>query len=281
MRDKKTSGKARKTSVAPKRQPARAPTAGKASPSAPKAVVKKAKPRLAKHKLLESKSAKPPHHPKVAKRKPVAPDPARAGEIYERLARTYPDAHCALDHRNAFELLVATILSAQCTDKRVNMVTPALFARYPDARALAAAQQADVEELIRSAGFFRTKATNIIAMSNALVDRHGGQVPREMEALVALPGVGRKTANVVLGNAFDQNEGIVVDTHVARLSNRLGLVAQDDPVKIEEALIPLFPRHDWTMLSHLLIEHGRQICDARKPRCGECPVRELCPSALV
>ena len=213
--------------------------------------------------------------------KKLAPAKQRAPVVFERLHEAYPDAHCALDFRNPYELLVATILSAQCTDKRVNMVTPALFARYPDARALAAAQQADVEELIRSAGFFRTKATNIIAMSNALVDRHGGQVPREMEALVALPGVGRKTANVVLGNAFDQNEGIVVDTHVARLSNRLGLVAQDDPVKIEEALIPLFPRHDWTMLSHLLIEHGRQICDARKPRCGECPVRELCPSALV
>ena len=281
MRDKKSSEKTRKSAAAAKRQPARETAATKASPAAPKAAVKKAKPRLAKHKLLESKSVKPPHHPKVAKRKPVSPDPARATEIYARLARTYPDAHCALDHRNAFELLVATILSAQCTDKRVNMVTPALFARYPDARALAAAQQPDVEELIRSAGFFRTKATNIIAMSNALVDRHGGQVPREMEALVALPGVGRKTANVVLGNAFDQNEGIVVDTHVARLSNRLGLVAQDDPVKIEDALIPLFPRHDWTMLSHLLIEHGRQICDARKPRCGDCPVRELCPSALV
>ena len=206
---------------------------------------------------------------------------ARAAEIYTRLARAYPDAHCALDHRNVFELLVATILSAQCTDKRVNMVTPALFAKYPDAPALAAAKQEAVEELIRSAGFFRTKATNIIAMANALADRHGAVVPRSMEALVALPGVGRKTANVILGNAFSMNEGIVVDTHVARLSNRLGFVATDDPVKIEAALIPLFPRERWTMLSHLLIEHGRQICDARKPRCGECVVRELCPSALV
>ena len=246
-----------------------------------KASVKQAKPRLAKHKLLKSPAAKPPHKPKIAKRAPVNPDPARAAEIYARLARTYPDAHCALDHRNAFELLVATILSAQCTDKRVNMVTPALFARYPNAAALAVARQADVEELIRSAGFFRTKATNIIAMSNALVERHGGEVPSGMDALVALPGVGRKTANVVLGNAFAMNEGIVVDTHVSRLSNRLGFVAGDDPVKIEQALIPLFPRENWTMLSHLLIEHGRQICDARKPLCGECPVRELCPSALV
>ena len=246
-----------------------------------KAKVRKAKPRLAKHKLLKTPKARPPHKPKVAKRAPVTPDPARATEIYARLSRAYPDAHCALDHRNAFELLVATILSAQCTDKRVNMVTPALFARYPDASALATARQEDVEELIRSAGFFRTKAKNIIAMSNALVERHGGEVPREMEALVTLPGVGRKTANVILGNAFDMNEGIVVDTHVSRLSNRLGFVAEDDPVKIEQALIPLFPRENWTMLSHLLIEHGRQICDARKPLCGECVVRELCPSALV
>jgi endonuclease-3 len=247
----------------------------------PKAQVKKAKPRLAKHKLLKTKSAKPPHRPKLAKRAPVNPDPARAAEIYARLQHAYPDAHCALDHHNAFELLVATILSAQCTDKRVNMVTPTLFARYPDAASLAAARQEDVEEVIRSTGFFRSKTTNLIAMSNALIDRHGGDVPREMEALVKLPGVGRKTANVILGNAFDLNEGIVVDTHVARLSNRLGFVAQDDPVKIEAALMPLFPRHDWTMLSHLLIEHGRQICDARKPRCDACPVRDLCPSALM
>ena len=246
-----------------------------------KASVKKAKPRLAKHKLLKSPAAKAPRKPKVAKRALMNADPARAAEIYARLLRAYPDAHCALDHRNAFELLVATILSAQCTDKRVNMVTPALFARYPDAAALAAAAQPDVEELIRSAGFFRTKAANIIAMSNAVVERHAGNVPRSMEALVALPGVGRKTANVILGNAFSINDGIVVDTHVARLSNRLGFVASDDPVKIEQALIPLFPRDNWTMLSHLLIEHGRQICDARKPRCGECPLREICPSSLV
>jgi len=246
-----------------------------------KAVVKKATPRLAKHKLLKTKSAKPPHKPKLAKRAPVNADPARAAAVYARLQRAYPDAHCALDHHNAFELLVATILSAQCTDKRVNMVTPTLFAKYPDAASLAAARQEDVEELIRSTGFFRSKTKSLIAMSNALVDRHGGAVPREMEALVKLPGVGRKTANVVLGNAFDLNEGIVVDTHVARLTNRLGFVAQDDPVKIEAALMPLFPRHDWTMLSHLLIEHGRQICDARKPRCGACPVRDLCPSALM
>jgi endonuclease-3 len=199
--------------------------------------------------------------------------------LYDVLASTYPDAHCALDHANPFQLLVATILSAQCTDKRVNMVTPVLFSRYPDAAALARAKQEDVEEIIRSTGFFRNKATNLVAMAGALVDRHGGEVPADMDALVALPGVGRKTANVVLGNAFARNEGIVVDTHVSRLSQRLGLTADTDPVKIEDSLVPLFPRERWTMLSHLLIEHGRQVCDAKKPRCAECPLLELCPSA--
>jgi len=203
----------------------------------------------------------------------------RATQLYDILAATYPDAHCALDHANPFQLLVATILSAQCTDKRVNMVTPSLFARYPDAAALAAARQEDVEEIIRSAGFFRTKAANLIAMAGALVDRHGGEVPAEMDALTALPGVGRKTANVILGNAFGRNEGVVVDTHVSRLSRRLGLTRESDPVKIESALVPLFPRDRWTMLSHLLIEHGRQRCDAKKPKCAGCPLRELCPSA--
>jgi endonuclease-3 len=208
----------------------------------------------------------------------LARDPERAERLYDVLAATYPDAHCALDHRGAFELLVATILSAQCTDKRVNMVTPALFARYPNAAALAAARQEDVEEIIRTTGFFRNKAANLIAMAGALVDRHGGEVPADMDALVALPGVGRKTANVVLGNAFGRNEGIVVDTHVSRLSQRLGLTADTDPVKIESSLIPLFPNDRWTMLSHLLIEHGRQLCDAKKPRCADCPLLELCPS---
>lgn len=216
------------------------------------------------------------------KRKPRirTSDPAHAGMLYDTLAGAYPDARCALSHRNAFELLVATILSAQCTDKRVNLVTPALFARYPDPHALAAAKQEDVEALIRSAGFFRSKASNLIAMAAALVEGYGGEVPRSMEALVQLPGVGRKTANVVLGNAFSLNEGIVVDTHVTRLSRRLGLTEHDDPVKIEKALLPLFARERWTMLSHLLIEHGRRICDARKPRCGACILQQHCPSAL-
>ena len=206
---------------------------------------------------------------------------AHAALLLDRLLARYPDAHCALDFRNAFELLCATILSAQCTDKRVNMVTPALFARYPDARALAEARQEDVEELIRSTGFFRNKAKSLIGMAGALVERHGGEVPAEMDALVVLPGVGRKTANVILGNAFSMNEGVVVDTHVGRLSTRLGLTAETDPVKVEQALIPLFPRDRWTMLSHLLIWHGRRVCDARRPRCGECTLHDLCPSSLV
>jgi endonuclease-3 len=200
--------------------------------------------------------------------------------LLDRLLARYPDAHCALDFSNAFQLLCATILSAQCTDRRVNLVTPALFARYPDAAALAAAQSEEVEELIRSTGFFRSKAKSLIGMAAGLVERHGGEVPADMESLVALPGVGRKTANVILGNAFGRNDGIVVDTHVTRLSNRLGLTRESDAVKIEGALVPLFPREHWTMLSHLLIEHGRQVCDARKPRCADCFLADLCPSAV-
>ncbi len=195
------------------------------------------------------------------------------------LQQEYPDAHCELDHRNAFELLCATILSAQCTDVRVNMVTPALFAAYPDAAALANAKQEDVEEIVRTTGFFRSKAKNLIAMAGALMDNHNGEVPRTIDELVALAGVGRKTANVILGNAFDINEGIVVDTHVQRLSRRFGLTREADAVAIERALMPLFPRDKWALLSHLLIWHGRRVCDARKPRCGECVVRDICPSA--
>jgi endonuclease-3 len=206
---------------------------------------------------------------------------AHAALLFERLLARYPDAHCALDFTNAYELLCATILSAQCTDKRVNMVTPALFARYPDARSLAAARREDVEELIKSTGFFRNKAKSLIGMATAVVERHGGEVPADMDALVVLPGVGRKTANVILGNAFGRNDGIVVDTHVTRLSNRLALANGTDAVKIERALLPLFPQERWTMLSHLLIEHGRQICDARKPRCGECVLADVCPSSSV
>jgi endonuclease-3 len=204
---------------------------------------------------------------------------AHALEIQRRLSAMYPVAHCELDHRDPLQLAVATILSAQCTDKRVNIVTPAVFARYPDARALAAADRGELEEIVRTTGFFRNKAKSIIGMAKALLERHGGQVPRTMAELVALPGIGRKTANVILGNAFGINDGIVVDTHVARLSARFGLTRQTDPVKIELALMPLFPRESWAMLSHLLIWHGRRVCDARRPRCAECGLRDICPSA--
>ncbi len=203
----------------------------------------------------------------------------QARTIERLLRKEYPDAKCELDYRNPLELAVATILSAQCTDKRVNLTTPALFARFPDAAALASASQEEVEALVKSTGFFRNKAKNIIGMAQALIARHGGEVPRTMDELVALPGIGRKTANVILGNAFGLNEGIVVDTHVARLSARLGLTRETDPVKIERALMPLFPRASWTLLSHLLIWHGRRICDAKKPRCVDCVLRHICPSA--
>jgi endonuclease-3 len=206
---------------------------------------------------------------------------ALAAEIYRRLSAMYPDAHCALDHEDPYQLLVATILSAQCTDKRVNMVTPDLFKRYPGAPALADAKPEELEEAIKSTGFFRNKTKSLLGMAHALVERHGGDVPDSMEELTELPGVGRKTANVILGNAFNKNLGIVVDTHVTRLSNRLGLTRETDAVKIEEDLMPLFPREQWTMVSHLLIEHGRQICIARAPRCEVCPLNDICPSSRV
>ncbi|HEX5003678.1 MAG TPA: endonuclease III [Gemmatimonadales bacterium] len=204
---------------------------------------------------------------------------ARAEEILAGLESAYPDAHCALDHHDPYQLLVATILSAQCTDARVNMVTPAFFARFPDAAALAAGTQAEVEDLIRSTGLFRNKGKNLLGMAAALVERHGGEVPESMDALRALPGVGRKTANVVLGNAFGRNEGITVDTHVGRIVRLLRLTSATDPEKVERDLMPLFPRASWTLLSHLLISHGRAVCIARRPRCAACPVASLCPSA--
>jgi endonuclease-3 len=192
-----------------------------------------------------------------------------------------PDAHCALDHRNAYQLLVATILSAQCTDKRVNMVTPGLFKHYPNAAALANAKPEELEEEIKSTGFFRNKTKSLLGMATALVEQHGGDVPDSMEELTTLPGVGRKTANVILGNAFNKNLGIVVDTHVTRLSNRLGLTRETDAVRIEEDLMPLFPTEQWTMVSHLLIEHGREICIARAPKCEVCRLNDICPSSRV
>jgi endonuclease-3 len=237
-------------------------------------------------------------HPAPASRRPspdaAAPKPAPrprsaaarlalalATEIQRRLAEAYPDAHCELDHRNAFELAVATVLSAQCTDKRVNMVTPELFRRWPTPATLAEASLEEIEDVIRSTGFYRNKAKSIQGLARALVTDHGGEVPAAMDALVVLPGIGRKTANVVLGNAFGMNEGVVVDTHVARLSARFGLTRETDAVRIERALMPLFARETWAQLSHLLIWHGRRVCDARRPRCGDCLLNDICPSATL
>lgn len=205
----------------------------------------------------------------------------RAAEVFRILHEEYPDAHCELDHEDPFQLSVATILSAQTTDVRVNMVTPDLFRRYPDAPALAEAEQEEVEEIVRSTGFFRNKARNIIGFADALVSEHGGDIPRNLKELHALPGVGRKTANVILGNAFDINEGVVVDTHVKRLSRLLGFTREKTPEKVERDLMPLFPQESWTLLSHLLIWHGRRVCDARKPACERCAVSHLCPSSRV
>jgi endonuclease-3 len=206
---------------------------------------------------------------------------ARAAEYYKRLSAAYPDAHCALDHEDPYQLLVATILSAQCTDKRVNIVTPDLFKHYPSATQMADAEREELETEIKSTGFFRSKTKSLLGMAQALVARHGGKVPDTMEELTELPGVGRKTANVILGNAFGKNVGIVVDTHVTRLSERLGLTRETDAVKIEEDLMPLFPSEQWTMVSHLLIEHGRAICVARAPRCEICPLNDICPASRV
>jgi len=206
---------------------------------------------------------------------------AHALEILARLKREYPDAHCELDFDSPLQLLVATILSAQCTDKRVNMVTPELFKTFPDAQSLADADPQALEELIKSTGFFRNKTKSLLGMSAAVVERHAGEIPQTMAELVKLPGVGRKTANVVLGNAFNINEGVVVDTHVGRLSVRLGLTIETDPVKVEQVLMALFPQEDWALLSHLLIFHGRRICIARAPRCASCVLNDVCPSARV
>jgi endonuclease-3 len=204
----------------------------------------------------------------------------RARQINRILAETYPDAHCELDFESPFQLLVAVVLSAQCTDVRVNLTTPALFARFPDAASMAAADPEELEELIRPTGFFRMKAKSLLGLSTQLRDRFGGQVPGRLADLVLLPGVGRKTANVVLGNAFDV-PGITVDTHFGRLVRRFGWTEEEDPVKVEHLIGALFPRSEWTLLSHRLIFHGRRVCHARKPACGACPVAALCPSRTI
>jgi endonuclease-3 len=202
---------------------------------------------------------------------------ARTEKIIAALHATYPDAHCELNYTNPLELLIATILSAQCTDKRVNIVTKDLFRKYRSARDYAAADLKELENDVKTTGFFRNKAKNIQACCRALVEKHGSEVPRTMDELTALGGVGRKTANVVLGNAFNINVGVVVDTHVARLSHRLGLTRQTTPEKIEEDLQPLVPQEQWCLFSHLLIWHGRRRCLARLPDCPRCEVREMCP----
>lgn len=213
---------------------------------------------------------------KKTTRKPMAaPVPTLA-----RLAKIHPDAHCELDHENAFQLLVATVLSAQTTDVNVNKATPKLFAAYPDARALAKVESTEVEPLISTLGFFRMKAKSLVGLARMLVEEHGGEVPQSLDALVKLPGVGRKTANVVLGVIWNKPEGVVVDTHVMRLSQRLGWTRNDEPIAIEQDLMKAIPRPDWDPTSHLLIFHGRRICFAKKPNCEGCGINDVCPSAF-
>lgn len=201
----------------------------------------------------------------------------RARRVLRALARDYPDAECALHHETSFQLLVATILSAQCTDERVNATTPALFKKYPTAEKLSRSRQADVEKIVKPLGFFRAKATNIRGMAKAVMEQHDGELPETLEELVALPGVGRKTANVLLGTAFGIPSGVVVDTHVKRISNLLGFTQSKNPEIIERELIELLPKKDWIMYSHRLIHHGRQVCIARRPQCRECGLLKNCP----
>jgi endonuclease III len=238
--------------------------------------MKKAKAIRAK-KATKATKAKKVMTVRKAKRGFPAPE-KRIGEIISRLKKEYPDAKCALDHDDPLQLLVATILSAQCTDVRVNLVTKQLFKKYRTAKDFASAKPEEFEQEIRSTGFFRNKTRSVLGMANALMDKHGGKVPDTMDELTPLPGVGRKTANVVLGNAFGKNEGVVVDTHVTRLSGLLGLTKHTDPVKIEQDLMQLVPREDWTLFSHLLILHGRAVCIANRPKHEECVVCDLCPS---
>ncbi len=213
---------------------------------------------------------------------PAATDAKRhAGKVARRLARHYADAECALHYSSPLELLIATILSAQCTDERVNMVTPELFRRFPSAEDLAGAPLSEIERIIQSTGFFRNKAKNIKECCRRLVEEHAGKVPQDLEALVRLPGIGRKTANVVLGTAFGIPSGVVVDTHVGRLSIRLGLTNQTDPVKVERDLMALLPRREWIAFSHRMIHHGRRICVARNPKCEICPLSDICPKIGV
>jgi endonuclease-3 len=219
--------------------------------------------------------------PAPTRRPRFSPAAERIGPIIERLNARFPEAVCALDHRDPLQLLVATILSAQCTDVRVNIVTRDLFAKYHRAQDYAAADPAVFEREIQSTGFFRNKTRSILGMAHALLERHGGQVPATMDELTKLPGVGRKTANVVLGTGFGKNEGVVVDTHVGRIAKRLRLTRHADPVKAEQDLMRVVPRAEWTQFAHTVIHHGRAICAARKPKCEICPITDLCPSSEV
>ncbi len=259
----------------------------KAAPKpARKAATSRSRPMAgSKKKAVRKKAAARPvvrkRAPSSRSRHTLTPDPVRVNALLAQLRELYPDAKCALDFSTPLQLLIATILSAQCTDERVNKTTPALFARFPDAQALAGAPLSELEALVRSTGFFRNKAKSIKEACADIVAKHGGQVPRTLDELFALRGVGRKTANVVLGNAFGINSGVVVDTHVTRLSNRLGLTTEQDAVKIEFALMPLVPQESWTLFSHWLILHGRAVCNARKPHCSACPLSPHCPKVGV
>lgn len=229
--------------------------------------------------LMSQNNRKAPTKKRPAKR-PWTDVQLKPLEILERLKDKYPDAHCALNHKNAFELLIATVLSAQCTDVRVNLVTPELFRKFPTPQKMSAAPVEEIERLVQSTGFFRSKAKNIKSASHDIVTKHSGDVPRTMEELSSLAGVGRKTANVVLGNAFGLATGVVVDTHVGRLSYRLGWTKSDNPIQIERDLIKLFPESEWILLSHLLISLGRDLCRARNPRCSECFLFDACPRLI-
>jgi endonuclease-3 len=216
----------------------------------------------------------------MAPKRRTKPTPTEARLLFARLAKLHPDAHCELDHKTPFELLCATVLSAQTTDVNVNKATPKLFARYPDARALAKAEPKDIEPYVASLGFFRQKSKSLVGLSRGIVERHGGEVPQTLDELVKLPGVGRKTANVVLGVAWNKPEGVVVDTHVMRVSQRLRWTRHKEPEKIERDLCALLPREEWDHVSHVLIFHGRRICFARKPDCAACGINDTCPSAF-
>jgi endonuclease-3 len=277
-----------KTRLPGKRRPQSTPRSGRVKPSARRALrpagarhaPQGARPRAAAARAAPAKVARTRRSRAVRASRFRPPDAERVGVVLGLLDRLYPEAHTALTFGNPLQLLIATILSAQCTDARVNQVTPGLFARYPDARAFAAAKREDLEEMIRSTGFFRNKAKAIQSCCRDLVERHGGEVPQTIEELTALPGVGRKTANVVLGNAFGI-PGLVVDTHVSRVSKRLSFTDQVDAVRIEHALMPIVPRERWTVFSHWLILHGRRVCVARRPRCSICPLAPHCPRVGV